>query len=41
MKKIKFLAMLLMISLLLVACGPKTDTTTDKKEDTKTAESTE
>ena len=33
--------MLLMISLLLVACGPKTDTTTDKKEDTKTAESTE
>ncbi|WP_294794656.1 YdjY domain-containing protein [uncultured Fenollaria sp.] len=41
MKKIKFLAMLLMVSLLLVACGPKTDTTTDKKEDTKTAESTE
>ena len=33
--------MLLMVSLLLVACGPKTDTTTDKKEDTKTAESTE
>ena len=41
MKKIKFLAMLLMISLLLVACGQKTDTTTDKTEDTKTAESTE
>lgn len=41
MKKIKFLAMLLMVSLLLVACGPKTDTTTDKTEDTKTAESTE
>lgn len=41
MKKIKFLAMLLMVSLLLVACGPKTDTTTDKKEETKTAESTE
>lgn len=30
-----------MVSLLLVACGPKTDTTTDKTEDTKTAESTE
>ena len=30
-----------MVSLLLVACGQKTDTTTDKKEDTKTAESTE
>lgn len=41
MKKIKFLAMLLMVSLLLVACGPKTDTTTDKTEDTKTAESTD
>ena len=41
MKKIKFLAMLLMVSLLLVACGHKTDTTTDKKEETKTAESTE
>lgn len=41
MKKIKFLAMLLMVSLLLVACGQKTDTTTDKTEDTKTAESTE
>lgn len=38
MKKIKFLAMLLMVSLLLVACGPKTDT---KPEETKTAESTE
>lgn len=38
MKKIKFLAMLLMASLLLVACGPKTDT---KPEETKTAESTE
>lgn len=41
MKKIKFLAMLLMVSLLLVACGHKTDTTTDKKEETKTAETTE
>ena len=41
MKKIKFLAMLLMVSLLLVACGHKTDTTTDNKEETKTAESTE
>lgn len=41
MKKIKFLAMLLMVSLLLVACGPKTDTTTDKTEENKTAESTE
>lgn len=41
MKKIKFLAMLLMISLLLVACGQKTDTTTDKTEDTKTADTTE
>ncbi|WP_294985916.1 YdjY domain-containing protein [uncultured Fenollaria sp.] len=41
MKKIKFLAMLLMVSLLLVACGQKTDTTTDKTEDTKTAESTD
>ena len=30
-----------MVSLLLVACEPKTDTTTDKTEDTKTAESTE
>jgi len=30
-----------MVSLLLVACGPKTDKTTDKTEDTKTAESTE
>ena len=38
MKKIKFLAMLLMVSLLLVACGPKTDT---KPEETKTAEATE
>lgn len=38
MKKIKFLAMLLMVSLLLVACGPKKDT---KPEETKTAESTE
>lgn len=41
MKKIKFLAMLLMISMLLLACGHKTDTTTDKKEETKTSESTE
>lgn len=41
MKKFKFLAMLLMVSLLLVACGPKTDTTTDKTEENKTAESTE
>lgn len=41
MKKIKFLAMLLMVSLLLVACGPKTDTTTDKTEENKTAETTD
>lgn len=38
MKKIKFLAMLLMVSLLLVACGPKTDT---KPEETKTNEATD
>ena len=38
MKKIKILAILLMVSMLLVACGPKTDT---KPEETKTAETTE
>ena len=38
MKKIKILAILLMVSMLLVACGPKTDT---KPEETKTAEATE
>ena len=41
MKKIKLLVMLLMVSLLLVACGPKTDTTTDKTEDNKTTEATD
>lgn len=41
MKKIKILAILLMVSMLLVACGHKTDTTTDKTEETKTAETTE
>ena len=30
-----------MVSLLLVACGPKTDTTTDKTEENKTAETTD
>ena len=30
-----------MVSLLLVACGPKTDTTTDKTEDNKTTEATD
>ena len=38
MKKFKILAILLMVSMLLVACGPKTDT---KPEETKTAEATE
>ena len=41
MKKIKILAILLMVSMLLVACGHKTDTTTEKTDETKTAESTD